>query len=476
MEDVQKSSPIPHIAIVPTPGMGHLFPLIEFAKRLVVHNEVGVTFIIPNDGSSMELQKKLLQSLPKPISFVLLPPVNFDDLPEDSMIETRIELTLTRSLPALHESLKSLTAESTHLVAIVVDVFGPSAFDVARELGILPYIFFPTTAMVLSFFFYLPELDASTSSEYRHLPEPIKLPGCPPVQGCDLFNPLHNRKTETYKSFVRMADRYKLAHGIMVNSFTDLEPGAFTALKEKIHNNPPVYPVGPMIQTCSGNDSSDQSGCLSWLDKQPNGSVMFVSFGSGGTLSHEQLTELAFGLETSGQRFIWVVKSPNEKSSEAAFFSLKSTKNPLDYLPTGFLERTKDVGLVVESWAPQVQVLSHDSTGGFLSHCGWNSTLESVVNGMPLIAWPLYAEQRMNAVFLADDLKVALRVKPDEKGLVDRDQIAMYAKELMQGEEGKLLRNRMKELKEAAKMALSDGGSSTKSLAEVAQIWKSHKN
>lgn len=125
---------------------------------------------------------------------------------------------------------------------------------------------------------------------------------------------------------------------------------------------------------------------------------------------------------------------------------------------------------------PQIQVLSHGSTGGFLSHCGRNSTLESVINGVPLIAWPLYAEQRMNAVFLADDLKVALKVKPDEKRIVGRDQIAKYTKELMEREEGKLLRNRMKELKEAAKLALSDEGSSTKSLAEVAQIWKSNKN
>ncbi|EXC02931.1 Hydroquinone glucosyltransferase [Morus notabilis] len=332
MEGTQKNSSVPHIAIVPTPGMGHLFPLIEFAKRLVVHHEVAIIFIVPNDGSSMELQKKLLQSLPKPISYVLLPPVNFDDLTEDSVIETRIELTLTRSLPALRESLKAIMAESTRLVALVVDVFGPSAFDVARELGIPPYIFFPTTAMVLSFFFYLPKLDAITSSEYRDLPEPISLPGCTPVKGRDLFSPLHNRKTEIYKSFVRMADRYNLASGIMVNSFMELEPGTFKALKERIHGNPSVYPVGPMIHTGSRNGSSDEPECLSWLDKQPNGSVMFVSFGSGGTLTQAQLTELAFGLETSGQRFLWVLKSPNEKSADAAFFSLKSTKNPFDYL------------------------------------------------------------------------------------------------------------------------------------------------
>lgn len=474
MADTQPE--LPQIAIVPTPGMGHLFPLIEFAKRLVAQHKFAITFIIPNDGSSsIELQKKLLQSLPKPISHVFLPPVSFDDLPADSVIEIRIELTLTRSLPALRQNLKVMT-KSTRFLALVVDVFGPAAFDVAQEFGIPPYIFFPTTALVLSFFFYLPKLDTITSAEFRYLPEPIQLPGCVPVHGHDLFNPLHDRKTQTYKAFVHMTNRYNLAAGIMVNSFMELEPGPFKALIQRIHGNPPVYPVGPLTQTESSN-GSEQPECLSWLDKQPKVSVIFVSFGSGGTLSQEQLTELAIGLEMSGQRFLWVIRTPNDKTSNGAFFTLKGNTSPFDYLPNGFLERTKDLGLVVDSWAPQVRVLAHGSTGGFLTHCGWNSTLESVVHGVPLVTWPLYAEQKMNAVLVGDEgLKVGLRVKTDEQGIVRREEICEYVKVLMGGDEGKLMRKRMKELKEAAKLALSHEGSSTKSLTEVAQIWKSQKN
>ncbi|PON82465.1 UDP-glucuronosyl/UDP-glucosyltransferase [Trema orientale] len=477
MGDIQQDLPeLTHIAIVPTPGMGHLFPLIEFAKRLVVQHKFAITFIVPNDGtSSIGLQKKLLQSLPKPISSLFLPPISFDDLPTDSVIETRIELTLTRSLPALRQTLKALT-ESTRFVALVVDIFGPVAFDVAQEFGIPPYIFFPTTALVLSFFFYLPKLDAITSAEYGQLPEPIKLPGCVPVQGHDLFNPLHDRKSEPYKAFVHMTSRYNRASGILVNSFLDIEPGPFKALIERVHGNPPVYPVGPLIQTILSN-GSDEPECLRWLDEQPKVSVIFVSFGSGGTLSQEQFTELASGLELSGQRFLWVIRTPNDKTSDGAFFTLKGNKSPFDYLPEGFLERTKDLGLVVDSWAPQVRVLAHDSTGGFLTHCGWNSTLESVVYGVPLVTWPLYAEQKMNAVLVGDEgLKVGLRVKKNEKGIVGREEISEYVKVLMEGEEGKLMRKRMNQLKESAKLALSHEGSSTKSLAEVAQIWENHKN
>jgi hydroquinone glucosyltransferase len=214
---------------------------------------------------------------------------------------------------------------------------------------------------------------------------------------------------------------------------------------------------------------------LRWLNKQPHSSVLFVSFGSGGTLSHEQLNELASGLEMSGQRFLWVVRSPNEKAANAAYFSGQSANDPFAFLPNGFLERTKGVGLVVPSWAPQVQILKHGSTRGFLTHCGWNSTLESIVHGVPLIAWLLYAEQRTNSVLLADDLKVALRVKVNDNGLVGHKDMANYAREVIKGEKGKLLKSKMKEIKNAAERALSQDGSSTKSLAKMAEIWRSHK-
>jgi hydroquinone glucosyltransferase len=462
----------PHVAIVPTPGMGHLIPLVELAKRLVVHHDFLVTLLIPTDGSPMKPQKAVLEALPNAISTIFLPPVSLDDLSEDIMMEARISLTLTRSLPALRDSFKVL-AESSRLVALVVDLFGTEAFDVANEFGVSSYLLFPTTAMVLSLIFYLPELDETYSCEYRDLPEPVKLPGCVPVHGADLVDPIQDRRNEVYKGILQMAKRYPLAAGIMVNSFLDLEPGSFKALMEGKEGRPPVFPVGPLVQ--SGSDHGAYGlECLRWLDEQPNNSVLFVSFGSGGTLSHEQLHELALGLEMSGQRFLWVIRSPHEKAANATYFSVQSIKDPFDFLPDGFLERTNGVGLVVPSWAPQVQVLKHGSTGGFLTHCGWNSTLESILHGVPLIAWPLYAEQRMNSLLLADDLKVALRVKVNDKGLVGHEDISNYARCLIEGEEGKLLKSKMKELKIAADRALSEEGSSTKSLAEVAQVWKSH--
>ena len=104
-----------------------------------------------------------------------------------------------------------------------------------------------------------------------------------------------------------------------------------------------------------------------------------------------------------------------------------------------------------------------------MSHCGWNSVLESIVHGVPLIAWPLYAEQKMNAVLLTEDLKAALKVKADKIGLVGREQIAKLAKDLIQGDEGKDVRDKMKQLKDAAARAFEPDGSSSISLAQVAQ-------
>ncbi|KAI3920225.1 hypothetical protein MKX01_017882 [Papaver californicum] len=469
MEEVtSKNLQPPHVIILPTPGMGHLIPLIELAKRLVSHHGLTVTFTIPTETDSpSKAQKLVLDSLPKSIDYLFLSPVDPSDLPSDHKIETRISYTVTRSLPSLYESFKLIT--STHrVVSFVVDLFGTDAFDVSKEFNVKPYIFFPSTAMFLALFLQLPKLDQEYTCEYRDVPEPIQIPGCVPINGIDLFDPAQDKKNEAYKWILHHARRYKLAEGIIVNSFDDLEPGPIKALKRAESGNLPVYPVGPLIRTGDGDDVSDPWGCLKWLDDQPLGSVLFISFGSGGTLSGEQLTELALGLEMSQQRFLWVVRSPSDKVANATYFNPQSVKDPFEFLPEGFIERTKKLGLVVPSWAPQVQIFSHVSTGGFLSHCGWNSTLESVVHGVPLIAWPLFAEQKMNALMLTEDLKVALRPKANQQGIIGRDEISRVVKGLMEGEEGKRLRCKMRNLKDASASVLVENGSSSKALAEVA--------
>ncbi|KAB1219586.1 Hydroquinone glucosyltransferase [Morella rubra] len=264
---------------------------------------------------------------------MFLPPVNLDDLPEGTKIESIISLTVSRSLPSLRDVLKSLI-ESSKLVAVVVDLFGTDAFDVAKEFNAAPYVFFASTAMTLSLFLSLPKLDEMVPVEYRDHPGPVKVPVCIPLSGKYLLelDPVQDPKNDAYKWVLHHAKRYRLAEGIMVNSFMELEQGAIKALKEQEPGKPPVYPVGPLVNMGSSGKEEGWE-CLKWLDEQPHGSVLYVSFGSGGTLSFVQINELALVLEMSEQRFLWVARSPNDHAANATYFSVESQKDPFDFLP-----------------------------------------------------------------------------------------------------------------------------------------------
>ncbi|XP_027335907.1 hydroquinone glucosyltransferase-like [Abrus precatorius] len=454
---------LPHtVAMMPITGMGHLIPMIEFAKRLTRHHSLHVTFLIPTNAPPSKPQTTLFSPLPRAISHVFLPQVSLSDLPPNTKIETIISLTVLRSLPSLRHSLVAIH----RVAALVIDFFCTDAIDVAGELHIPSYIFFPSPAMALSFDLYLPRLDQEVQCEFRDLPEPVHIPGCNSIHGKDLMDTIQNRNDDAYKFFLNHCKRFSLAKGIIENSFPELEPQVIKWLLKDEPGRPPIYPVGPLVNEDIAQ-TEEQCLCLKWLDEQPRDSVVFVCFGSVGTLSRAQMEELALGLEMSEQRFLWVVKCPKDYIAD-----VDAHADPLDFLPKGFVERTKGRGLVVPYWAPQIQILSHGSTGGFVSHCGWNSILECVVNGVPLVAWPLYAEQKMNAVLVTQDVKVALRPKVYESGLVEREEIASVVKTLMEGEEGKKLLHRIKELKVAAAIALGENGSSTKRISELALKWK----
>ncbi|KAG2674395.1 hypothetical protein I3760_13G132600 [Carya illinoinensis] len=410
-----------HIAILPSPGMGHLIPPLELAKLLALHHDFGVTCIIPILGSPSKSMIGVLEALPTGVDHVFLPPVCLEDDLLGAEPGIQISLTITRSFPSLRDVLKSLQATSP-LGAFILDTSASDALEVAKELNISPYIFFSSNAT----------LDETFSCEYKDLPEPLRLPGCIPIHGRDLIHSIQDRKSEWYRLFLRHTRRLHSVKGIS----HEIEAGY-----------PPLYPIGPIIQTGSRTSNEvDGSKCLTWLDNQPGGSVLYVSFGSAGSLSNDQLNELALGLEQSGEKFLWVViRSPNNGPANAVYLSNQSHDlDPIAFLPEGFVERTKGQGLVVPSWAPQ-----------------------SIMNGTPLIAWPLFGEQRMNAVFLAEDLKVALRPKENEKGVVVREEIAQVIKGLMVGEDGKNARNHMKDLKIAAEKALYPEGSSTRALSEL---------
>jgi hydroquinone glucosyltransferase len=206
--------------------------------------------------------------------------------------------------------------------------------------------------------------------------------------------------------------------------------------------------------------------------------VVYVSFGTGGALSVEQTAEIAAGLEGSGHGFLWVVRMPGLDGNPCALGTIpRGEDDPLAWLPDGFLDRTHGRGLAVKAWAPQVRVLAHPATAAFVSHCGWNSTVEAVVAGVPMVAWPLYAEQKMNAAILSDVTGVALRLAAARgDGIVRREEVAAVVREVVEGEKGRALRARARELQEAAARAWSPEGSSRLALEEVAAKWKVNNN
>jgi len=459
-----------NIVIVPSPGFSHLLSLLEFSKRLIhLSNSLHITLLIPTLNSPPELSNSILQTLPSTINSTFLPSINTnDDLPKGTPLAAHLQLAVTRSLPFIRDALKSLSLTS-NLVALVADLFASDALICAKELNILSLIYCPSSATTLSFCLFLPKLDQTVvaNTQFKDLHEPIQIPGCVPINGRDLPNPVQDRSRIVYKLFLQKCKQLLHTDGIIVNSFKEIEQGPIKALIDETNGYPIVYPIGPIIQTDSTN-LKNGSECLTWLNNQLPNSVLYVSFGSGGTLSQDQINELALGLELSGKKFLWVVRAPNESSDSSYLKPQKDNDHdPLKFLPSRFTDRTKEQGFVAPYWAPQVEILSHNAIGGFLSHCGWNSILESIMNGMPIIAWPLFAEQRMNAVVLSDGIRVAIRPKGNENGLVEREEISKVVRRLIEGDEGRQIRERMKKFKNSGDETLQEEGLSTETLVQL---------
>ncbi|KAL6614903.1 hypothetical protein ACP70R_037173 [Stipagrostis hirtigluma subsp. patula] len=466
----------PHVVVLTSPGAGHVVPAAELAARLAARHGVTATIVTFTNLSSPE-HSSPLASLPPGVSTAALPEVPLDDLPADAHLVTRIVTVVHRTLPHLRALLRSLMGSPRGVAAFLADMLCPAALAVAEELGVPRYVFFPSSLMALASLLYLPELARTTTCECRDLPEPVLLPGCPPLHGADLVEPVQDRSNPVYPLVVEMGLDYLRADGFVVNTFDAMEHDTLVAFKELADKGvyPPAYAVGPFVRPCT-DEAANKHGCMRWLDEQPDGSVLYVCFGSGGALSNEQTAELAAGLEASGQRFLWVVRVPSDVDCSAGYFGTAGHgDDPLSYLPAGFIERTRGAGLAVPQSAPQVEVLNHRAVGGFLTHCGWNSTLEAVAAGVPMLAWPLFGEQRMNAVKLSSEgVGVALRVRAPEEddGVVPREEVAAAATELMAGVKGAAARKKARELRAEAEKAAAPGGPGHQALAAVVDKWK----
>lgn len=255
-----------------------------------------------------------------------------------------------------------------------------------------------------------------------------------------------------------------LSWGSIFNSFESLEGKYLDHLKKQTGHNR-VFGVGPLSLTgldssARGRDNSDPNSddrVFTWLDRCPDRSVVYVCFGSQKLLSSDQMETLSSGLEKSGTRFIWVVKSGTPEQKKSGY----------GVIPDGFEKRVAGTGRVVTTWASQVKILNHKAVGGFLSHCGWNSVLEAISSGVMILAWPMEADQFQNSRLLVEDIRVAVKVCEGAESVPDSDELGRIIGEVMK--EGGGLKLKAEELREEAFAAIAEGGTSAMDLNRLVE-------
>uniref|UniRef100_A0ACD5VLA1 Uncharacterized protein n=1 Tax=Avena sativa TaxID=4498 RepID=A0ACD5VLA1_AVESA len=202
--------------------------------------------------------------------------------------------------------------------------------------------------------------------------------------------------------------------------------------------------------------SPDADSCIRWLDTKQPGSVVYVSFGTLIRFSPAELHELARGLDLSGKNFVWVLGRTGPDSSE--------------WMPERFADLIArgDRGFIIRGWAPQMLILNHPALGGFVTHCGWNSTLESVSGGVPMVTWPRFADQFDNEKLIVEVLKVGVSIGAKDYGsgienhdVIRGEVIAESIGKLMgSSEESDAIQRKAKDLGVEAKSSVENGGSS----------------
>lgn len=258
--------------------------------------------------------------------------------------------------------------------------------------------------------------------------------------------------------FIKLQSSHQTIHvGNLYDSSRVIEGKFLESLeKDEINgkNHWAVGPFNPVEIQSEISASSHRHNCLQWLDKQPENSVIYVSFGTTTTFTEEQIGELAVGLENSGQRFLWVLR----EADKGDVFTNNGGRRV--GLAEGFEERVAERGLVVRDWAPQLEILGHRSTGGFVSHCGWNSSMEAMTAGVAIAAWPMHSDQPRNAFLLTDVLGVALMMRDwgrrDE--LLTSVMVEKVIRKLMDSKEGEVIRRRAVELGGELRRSMAEGG------------------
>uniref|UniRef100_A0ACD5V439 Uncharacterized protein n=1 Tax=Avena sativa TaxID=4498 RepID=A0ACD5V439_AVESA len=286
------------------------------------------------------------------------------------------------------------------------------------------------------------------------------------------FLPIDACTTKEFVDYVSRAARDLLdrggvpSSGLVMNTCRALEGEFIDAIAEtpafKDRKLFAVGPLNPLLDASARTPGKARHECMDCLDAQPDASVLYVSFGTTTSFRVEQIAEMAAAIKGSRQRFIWVLRD----ADRADIFAESGGETPYEKLLSQFTKDTEGTGLVITGWAPQLEILAHGATAAFMSHCGWNSTMESLSHGKPILAWPMHSDQPWDADLLCKYLKIGFLVRPWEKHseVVPAASIQEVIEEAMVSDNGMAVRQRAKMLGEGVRASVAEGGSSSKGL------------
>ncbi|KAI9114936.1 hypothetical protein K1719_013949 [Acacia pycnantha] len=459
-----------HIVMVPYMAHGHLIPFLALAR--LIHQQTSFTITIANTPLNIQhLQSAIssssssnihLASLPfEPTSHGLPPHIeNAEKLPPPLL--PNLGLAALSLQPHLRTLISRITEEEGRPpLCIIFDVFLGWISDVAKSFGSKSITFTTCgaygTIAYMSIWLNLPHRKTDSDEFY--------VPGFPEnyrFHRSQLHRFLRQADgTDTWSRFFQTHISLSMkSDGWICNTVEEIEPLGLQLLRKFIGS--PVWTIGPLLPTNSCMDSKQRSGkelgiplekCIEWLNLHPERSVLYISFGSQHSISETQMMSLALGLEQSGKPFIWVIRPPFGFDINRDFEA--------EWLPEGFENRTKETkrGLLIRNWAPQLEILSHKSVGAFLSHCGWNSVLESLSHGVPIIGWPLGAEQAYNSKMVEEEMGVGVELTRTVESVISGEEVKEVIEKVM--ERGEEMRKKANEIAEQIRRAKEENGGSS---------------
>ncbi|XP_022738607.1 UDP-glycosyltransferase 89B1-like [Durio zibethinus] len=455
------------ILVYPFPTAGHIIPFLDLTHQLLTRG-LKVTVLVTTNN--LHLLDPLLS---RHVYSLLQPLVLPDPVPSTTPgLVSRIRHLRELHYPAL---LQWFQSQASPPVAIFSDFFLGWTQGLASKLNVRRVVFSPSGSfsycMNISMCREPPRI--GDPNDVNHSLSFARIPNSPQYH-CYQITPIYRfyKDGDPDKEFYinNWIENHE-SWGVVFNTFADLESIYIEHMKKEMGHDR-VWAVGPVMMPVEDDalDPTNRGGSssvpfhelMAWLDARGDHSVVYVCFGSRQVLTRKQLNELAAGLEESGVNFVWCVREPKDWQ----------VSGDHGVIPEGFEDRVAGKGFIIKGWAPQVAILRHPAVGAFLTHCGWNSTLEGIAAGVVMLTWPMGADQFANTKLLVDECGVGIRVGESTVNIPESSKLARVLVESLDGSRAE--RVGAKRLSEAALSAVK-GGSSDKDLDSLVKAFNELK-